>query len=521
MPLLLPSLAAQRASAQPAARIPTLNDVGAANLLTEIAPVMAPFPMRSFRKPSFPDRTIDIREEGAQPGVKATEAIHAAIVKAHAAGGGTVLIPAGDWLSGRITLKSNVNLHVAQGARLRFSGELADYRPAVFTRHEGVEVMSLGACIYALDADNIAVTGRGTLLGPEDGPVKRQMMTQDVVERFVPLDKPVAERVYEGQGGAPIFLPMFISPTRCTNVYIEGVTLEQTAFWNIVPVYCDGVVIRGVTVNSVGIPRGDGIDIESSRNVLIEYSTLNNGDDCFTLKAGRGRDGRRVNRPTENVVIRHCLAKQGHGAVTVGSETAGVIRNLYVHDCVFDDTDVGIRLKTRRPRAGGGENLIYERLRMRLSGKMFRCDMLGSVTYVGELANRLPARDANELTPFFRDVTIRDVVVEGATRIIHVTGIPESPLTNLLVENARIRGELLITAADLRGMTLRNVQIESQSPELNLLDARGVLFDRVTFDVPGGRVQANIEGPESGDIRFHDCRPARPVGWRTDAYQEP
>ena len=126
---------------------------------------------------------------------------------------------------------------------------------------------------------------------------------------------------------------MFISPINCTNVYVEGVSLENTAFWNVVPIYCDHVIIRGINVNSVGVPRGDGIDIESTRNVLIEYSTLACGDDCFTMKAGRGLDGLRVNKPTENVVVRYCLAREGHGGITVGSETAAVIRNLYVHDC--------------------------------------------------------------------------------------------------------------------------------------------------------------------------------------------
>jgi polygalacturonase len=472
-------------SAEWQASIPTVEDVGAANLPDEITPVKAPFAMPQFEKPAFADRTINIRHEGAVEGgmVKVTDAIHAAIDKVHSAGGGTVLIPAGKWLSGRITLKSNVNLHIAEGAELHFSGELEDYRPAVFTRHEGIEVMSLGACIYAFEADNIAVTGKGTLYGPADGPVKTQMMTESVVEKFVPLDKPVAERVYEGHNGASIFLPMFISPTKCTNVYIEGVTLEKTAFWNIVPVYCDGVIIRGVTVNSVGIPRGDGIDIESTRNVLIEYATLNNGDDCFTMKCGRDVDGIRVNKPTENVVVRYCLAQHGHGAITVGSETAGVIRNLYVHDCVFDDTGVGIRFKTRRPRGGGGENLTYERIRMNLSGEAFACDMLGSTAYVGELAERLPPREITKLTPFYRNIVARNILVERAPALMSIKGIPESRFSNFLLVDSEIHANRLIRAADVDGMTFRNVTIDSNDNKIRFLDVRNILFENVDFKV--------------------------------------
>jgi polygalacturonase len=503
--------------------IPTLADVGAANLPDEIAPVKASFPMPVFKKPTFPNRTLNIRDEGAVEGGKdkVTDAIHAAIDKVHSAGGGAVLIPAGKWLTGRITLKSNVNLHLVEGAELHFSGELEDYRPAVFTRHEGVEVMSLGACIYAFEADNIAVTGKGTLYGPADGPVKKQMMTENVVEKFVPLDKPVAERVYEGYNGESIFLPMFISPTKCTNVYIEGVTLEKTAFWNIVPVYCDGVIIRGVTVNSVGIPRGDGIDIESTRNVLIEYSTLNNGDDCFTMKCGRDVDGIRVNKPTENVVVRYCLAQRGHGAITVGSETAGVIRNLYVHNCVFDNTGVGIRFKTRRPRGGGGENLTYERLRMNLSGEAFACDMLGSSTYVGDLARRMPPREITKLTPFYRNITARDILVERATQIINVIGIPESPFSNFLLENADIHANRLINVADVDKLTLRNVTIESRDRTLKFLDSRDVLFDNVTFKVPSDAIEVDAKGDLTDNIRFEGTSPARPAGWESSAYQKP
>ncbi|MFC4873837.1 glycoside hydrolase family 28 protein [Negadavirga shengliensis] len=490
--------------------LPTLDMVGAAHMPEHIAPVEAPFVMPEFKKPTFPNLVINIAESGAKQGEMVTAIIQQAIDETSAQGGGKVVIPAGQWKSGRITLKSNVNLHIEQGAELRFSGELEDYRPAVFTRHEGVEVMSLGACIYAYRADNIAITGKGTLFGPEAGPVKNQMMTEDVVENFVPVDKPVEERIYEGHDGESIFLPMFISPTESTNVYIEGITLEQTAFWNIVPVYCDGVIIRGVTVNSVGIPRGDGIDIESSRNVLIEYSTLNNGDDCFTMKSGRGDDGIRVNRPTENVVVRHCLAKEGHGGITVGSETAGWVHNLYVHDCVFDNTGVGIRFKTRRPRGGGGDNLIYERIRMNLRHTAFRWDMLGSEMYVGDLAKRTPPREKDALTPEFKNIHAKDILVENASAFINVTGIPESPMRNFSLENAVVNSERLFTAHDAREMLLRNIRISSPDTVLHFLDSKDIRFENVHFDVPGEKIYTEMAGEATENIRFVRTLPEKP-----------
>lgn len=487
----------------------TKDQVGAENLPDEIAPVEAPFDMPEFKKPVFPALSVNIIDKGAAENQKVTRVIQSAIDEVSEKGGGKVIIPTGKWKTGRISLKSNVNLHLEEGAKLYFSGELEDYRPAVFTRHEGVEVMSLGACIYAYEQDNIAVTGKGTIYGPEDGPVKDQMMTEDVTEKFVPIEKPVEERVYEGYNGESIFLPMLISPTKSTNVYIEGVTLERTAFWNIVPVYCDGVIIRGVTVNSVGIPRGDGIDIESSRNVLIEYSTLNNGDDCFTMKAGRGEDGIRVNKPTENVVVRYCLAKEGHGAITVGSETAGKIRNLYIHDCVFDNTGVGIRFKTRRPRGGGGENLYYKRLRMNLRGTAFKWDMLGQPMYVGDLAKRKPAREINDLTPKFKDIYMEDILVEKAETFFKVYGIPESPLENVQLENVVVQNsEALFVANDAMDITFRHIKVTSQDSLMEFLDSRNILFEDAEFNVPGDTLKINKEGELTENIKFEKSSPS-------------
>lgn len=481
----------------------TKDQVGAAYLPDKIAPVDAPFDMPEFKKPVFPDLRVSIVDRGAVEDTKVTQVIQSLIDSVSDQGGGMVVIPKGKWKSGRISLKSNVNLHLESGAELYFSGELEDYRPAVFTRHEGVEVMSLGACIYAYKQDNIAVTGSGTIYGPDKGSVRAQMMTEDVTEKFVPIDKPVSERVYEGYNGSSIFLPMMISPTSCTNVYIEGVTLERTAFWNIVPVYCDGVIIRGVTVNSVGIPRGDGIDIESSRNVLIEYSTLNNGDDCFTMKAGRGEDGLRVNKPTENVVIRYCLAKQGHGAVTVGSETAGMVRNMYIHDCVFDNTGVGVRFKTRRPRGGGGENLYYKRLRMNLHGTAFKWDMLGQPMYVGELAERMPPRPVNPLTPQFKNIFMEDILVEKAETFIKAYGIPESPVENVKMEHVRVlESEKLLTLNDAMGMDFKHIRVRSSDSVMNFLDARNIKFNDAVFYVPGDTLIINKKGDLTKTIEF-------------------
>ncbi|WP_207532295.1 glycoside hydrolase family 28 protein [Desertivirga arenae] len=495
--------------------IPSVEQVGALNLPENIEPIKAPFNMPQLKRPMFPALSLRITERGAKQGAKVTKEIQASIDEVNSRGGGTVTIPEGKWNTGRISLKSNVNLHFEDGAELYFSGEVEDYRPAVFTRNEGVEVMSLGACIYANNQENIAITGKGRLIGPaKGGSVRKQIMKSDVIEKFIDAATPVSERVFEGYNGAEILPPMFISPTNCKNVLIEGISLENTAFWNIVPVYCDGVIIRGITVNSVGVPRGDGIDIESSKNVLIEYSTLSCGDDCFTIKAGRGEDGIRVNKPSENIVVRYCLAREGHGGITVGSETAGMIRDLYMHDCVFDNTGIGIRFKTRRPRGGGGENLYYERLRMNLTGAAFRWDMLGGTLYVGELANRLPVRTVNSLTPVFRNIVARDILIEKSTQFVSVTSIPESPLKNVLIENVTVKADDLFKAADVDGFTVRNATIATKNPVISLLDTKNILFDNVRFDGLGKELEVKMTGITEDDVKFKNCTPAKPKGWK-------
>ncbi len=485
--------------------VPTIDQVGVEVMPDTIAEVFAPFEMPRFEKPVFPDRKVNIIDLKPDSSQLITQLIQGAIDEISMLGGGVVNIPEGKWKTGRIILKSNVNLHFNNGAILQFSFDVKDYQPAVFTRIESLEAMSLAACIYANDQDNIAITGRGRLIGPYGGEIKERAYL-DAIETLMDLNKPAADRIHDGSKERWIFPPKFISPINCRNVYIEGISLENTAFWNIVPVYCESIIIRGVTINSVGIPRGDGIDIESSRNVLIEYCTLSTGDDCFTMKAGRGEDGLKVNKSTENVVVRHCLAQQGHGGITCGSETAGIIRNLYVHDCVFQGTGVGIRFKTRRPRGGGGENLYYDRIRMNIEYTVIKWDMLGTPAYVGELAERLPIRKVDELTPFYRDIRISNIIVEKGTHFLKILGIPESPMTNLLIENADVKSEKLIILNDAVSVKIANSIISTPDTVLQIVDSNQIIFENVAFDLGGKKINTSMEGAASESPEFKNCK---------------
>jgi polygalacturonase len=483
--------------------IPTENQVGSLVMPVEIAPVIgAPFEIPDFKRPIFPNLTVSITERGAKEGTYVTGIINGLIDEVSAKGGGTVVVPAGKWFSGRITLKKNVNFHIAQDAVLEFSGRVEDYLPAVFTRHEGVEMLASGAFIYANGQHNIAVTGKGTILGPEmNSEVRTRLNTAANVDIDVPPSMPLSERVFDGMKGRDFQPPRTIAPINCTNVFIEGVTMNRSAIWNVVPTYCENVIIRGITVNSLEIPRGDGIDVESSKNVLIEYCTLNCGDDCFTLKSGRGEEGVRIGRPTENVIIRYSLAQQGHGAITCGSETAGNIKNIYAHDCVFNGTYSGIRFKAFRPRGGGTENILYERIRMKEVNIAFIWDMLGSHRWIGDLADRLPLRKITKLTPVLRNIHVKDFIVESAENFISANCIPEIPVSNVLIENGEIKTTSLISVLnDVDGFTLRNLNIHAQDNKINILDGKNIRFDHVRFDIPEGEIAVDIKGVKSTGI---------------------
>ncbi|TYR38005.1 glycoside hydrolase family 28 protein [Sphingobacterium phlebotomi] len=451
--------------------LPQYDEVGAAVMPDVIAPVQSPYFEYDFNRPSFPER-IDSLSPGE-------DVIQKGIEQLASAGGGTLVLTEGDYLSGRIELKSNINLHLQEGAVITFKSEIADFLPVVYTRNEGIELYSLGACIYANDAVNIAITGKGKLVGPGEGSVREQTMTHDVIENIVSSDIPIEQRIYDGKTTDFIFPPAMIAPINCKQVFIEGLTLERSAFWNVVPTFCEDVIIRGVQVYSKGIPRGDGIDIESSKNVLVEYCSLYTGDDCIAIKAGRGYDGLRAGKPSENIVVRYCLAGEGHGGITLGSETAGMIKNLYVHDCAFDGTDVGIRFKTRRPRGGGGHDIAFENIRMNVIHSALRWDMLGSATHVGQQASRDFAVEVNALTPAFSDVNINNILIESATHCINVEGIPESRLKNVEISNLYAKGKHYLAIKDAEHFVVKNSEVLCEECAIDSVHVAGLKQEHV------------------------------------------
>lgn len=333
---------------------------------------------KHIKAPEFGSGRYDITDFGAIPNDTAVlnhEAINRAIALCSLQGGGTVVVPAGTWHTGPLVMKSGVNLHVSEGATLLFTTD-PQYFPTVLTRWEGMDCYNLQPLIYAYGEKNIAVTGKGVIdggagkenwwkkcgsphYGWQEGDISQRTGRPRLMQWAV-NKVPVSKRVLTVNDG---MRPQLINFYLCENVLLEGVTLLRSPFWVIHPLLCNNVTVRGVTMENDG-PNGDGCDPESCKNVLIENCFFNTGDDCIAIKSGRNNDGRRWNVPSENIIVRNCEMKNGHGGVVIGSEISGGYRNLFVENCQMDSPELDrvVRIKTNTLRGGTIENIYVRRI---------------------------------------------------------------------------------------------------------------------------------------------------------------
>lgn len=411
------------------------------------------------RAPQFPDRDFPITDFGAKPGADATDAIRRAIESCHKAGGGRVVIPKGEWLSGAIHLKSGVNLHIAGDAIVRFSTDGKDY-PLAFTRWEGMECMSHSALIYANGQKNIAVTGSGKLDGQATWDTwwawndkNKQKPTLQVAARnrlgeMAEKGVPVEQRVF-GEGS--FLRPNFIQFVRCENILIEGVTIEQSPMWILHPVLSNNITVRKVKVISHGT-NNDGCDPESCRNVLIEDCLFDTGDDCIAIKSGRNNDGRRVNVPSENIVIRRCVMKDGHGGVVLGSEISGGVRNVFIEDCEMDspNLDRALRFKSNAVRGGLLENVFMRRVNIgQVAEAVLTIDLLYEEGAKGGF------------TPTIRNVLMQNISCKASPRAFWIRGFEGAMIEGITLEDCDFQGltepEIIEHAGSIRMNRVRMV----------------------------------------------------------------
>ncbi|HVM61020.1 MAG TPA: glycoside hydrolase family 28 protein [Verrucomicrobiae bacterium] len=419
-----------------------------------------------------------------------TEAFRAAIEAARAAGGGTVYVPPGNYVTGPIELVNNLVLDIDAGATLRFPATGLPFTPG---REQGIECLTPVPLIGGRHLHNVTITGRGVLTtdnaewlkimprtnapGPDDGSAfgpNWEKLLNDLEKKTPAPDE-------EYQLAAPELRPSFVRVMDATNVLIEGIHFVGSSMWTVHLLYSDNAVVRNVIIETYPGVHTDGIAVDSSRNVRISDCYIDTGDDGIVLKSGKDADGRRVNRPTENVSIANCTVHHAHGAVTLGSEIAGGIRNVVADNITCDGTQIGVRIKSRRGRGGVVEDVRFDNWTMENVGKAIEVTSY----YMMEGETKAVDEPLSERTPAFRNIGISHMTVNHAKEAINIAGLPEMPIMNLRISDvvASAKSGMRGTYAD--GLELHHVQVNAEAgPAFLVQDSKELELDDITTARP-------------------------------------
>ena len=427
-----------------------------------------PFDMPVVQQPRIPARTVLLTEFGAVgDGVTLnTEAFARGIESLSQQGGGTLIVPAGIWFTGPIGLQSRIELRLDKNAVIVFSTD-QDLYPVIDTNFEGLDVRRCLSPIHAEGATDIAITGEGVIDGNGDAwrEVKRRKVGDDLWKSIVKKGGVVAADAsvwYPDEGYAKAratagslnyqdpsldedeiktFLrPVLLSLRGCERILLEGVTFQNSPCWNLHPLWCRHLTVKDINVrNPHYSTNGDGIDIEACENVLVTGSTFDVGDDAICIKSGKDEDGRRHGIPCKNLVIRDCTVYHGHGGFVVGSEMSGGVENIWVSDCRFLGTDVGLRFKSTRGRGGVVKNIWCDHIYMKdivSYGAIFNLYYAGVAASDKADDETADIQPVDETTPEFRDMHFSDIVCSGAQQAIYINGLPELPVSNIRFSNS-------------------------------------------------------------------------------------
>ncbi|MBC9797217.1 glycoside hydrolase family 28 protein [Sinomicrobium weinanense] len=459
------------------------------------------FKMPEVKEPRFSDYKVNIEFFGAESGgvVKNTRAFANAIDHVSEKGGGTVVIPRGMWLTGPITLKSNVELHAEEGALVIFSDDFSDY-PLVKTSFEGLNTYRCMSPINGRNLENIAITGKGIFDGNGDAwrPVKKGKMTESQWKRKVQSGGMLSDdgkvwypsgkskkRDNKGNFNVPDFKsreefetvkdylrPVMLSLVGCKKVLLDGPTFQNSPAWNLHPLMCEDLTVRNLTVRNPWYSQnGDGLDLESCKNVVIYNNSFDVGDDAICFKSGKNKDGRDRGIPTENMIVTNNTVYHGHGGFVIGSEMSGGVKNVHVSNCTFIGTDVGLRFKSTRGRGGVVENIYISDIDMKdIPTEAIRFNMFyggNSPLLEEDQEAETESRDENpvpvtEETPAFRNIYMKNITVVNSETAAFFMGLPEMKLKNVHLENAYLETKKGITAIDTDGLSLKNVTIANE-----------------------------------------------------------
>jgi len=394
-----------------------------------------PFSFEQLSPYKFPKNNCPLNKYGAIPDGKTinTQAFEQAIADCSGKGGGTISVPAGNWLTGPIHLKGNLNLYLDKAAIVIFTTDPQAYLPVVLTRFEGIDVYNFSPLIYIADAENVAITGPGKF----DGQGQTWMPWKDKEPKamkqlyaMMQNDISVAKRIF-GDPTRPL-RPSFIQTINAKNIRLEDFTITNSPRWTIHPIYSDKIAMRNLTVETSGF-NSDGIVIDSSTNVLIEDCRLNTGDDTIAIKSGLDKDGWRVNKPAENIVIRNCTITGGHSAIAIGSEMSGGVKNIFLSNLTLDGIDQGIRSKSLKGRGGIVENIWAKNIKI---GTAKNAGLKFDLNY-----DASTLKPSSDILPTFQNFDFENISVENTKVAVSIEGIPGSYIKNVRLKSLQVNSE--------------------------------------------------------------------------------
>lgn len=403
-----------------------------------------------------------------------TDVFKVAIEECYEKGGGSVKVPSGIYYTGAIRLKSGVNLELGNNSVIKFiRNKTNEFYPIVNTFWEGVECYNFSPFIYAINEKNIAITGSGIIDGQADfynwmpwkyGDFgqKDQQIIREKLFRWAENDAPVERRILSDKQST--LRPSFVETINCKNILIKGISIINSPMWEIHPCLSENILIKEVKIKTLYY-NNDGIDPEFCRNVIIENCEINTGDDCIAIKSGRNNDGRRINRPSENIIIRNNLFKAGHGGVTIGSEVAGGVRNIFAEKNIFDskDLDYPLRIKTNSVRGGTIEN-IY--VRDSVINKAKVAVIHATMNY--------EENDVGKFTPIIKNIFLSNMKTSIENNINAENGIfleayKRSPIKNVYIKDSELNGvKNTIHVENVKNVELENVKINGELCSINL-----------------------------------------------------
>ncbi|MCI9843690.1 glycoside hydrolase family 28 protein [Flavobacterium pectinovorum] len=498
------------------------------------------FKMAKVNEPKIPKNTVNLKDFDAVNGgyVLNTKAFEDAINALSKKGGGKLIIPPGIWLTGPIILKSKIELHAQTGALIKFSPDKSLY-PIIETSFEGLNTWRCISPLYGKNLEDVAFTGNGVWDGSGEvwRQVKKAKLTESQWKKFVASGGVLnesktswypSETFMKASVGADqnvrldlktkedfeaihdFLRPVLVSIQNSKRVLFDGPVFQNSPAWNIHPLLIEDLIVRNVTVRNPWFSQnGDGLDVESCKNVIVENSSFDVGDDAICIKSGKDKDGRDRGVPCENIIVKNNIVYHGHGGVTVGSEMSGGVKNLHVSNCSFMGTDVGLRFKSNRGRGGVVENIFISDIFMTdIPSQAISFDLYyGGKSIAETLAeggNTITTKKmpVDEKTPQFKNISIKNITIAGAQQAVFLQGLPEMNLENIEISNLTAKAEKGFSIIDANGIKISNAKLDIKTPNvISIYNGKNMSFKNIEFNSTASDA-ITINGEATENVEF-------------------